>query len=470
MRKGLRLVALAGAFAASLLAGVLGEGPARAATLTPPNLTQGSSIANGDLFLYWPVASSGPLESIQYSVLQSNLITALGSSYLIKTNNLSDVSSAATARSNLGLGTAATNAIGTSAGTLCLLNTACTWSGAQTLSAKLTLFASTTAGAPFNIPQGVAPTSPTNGDFWTTSTEADVRIAGVTQLLASQAFVSTSYAPIASPTFTGTPAAPTPTALDNSTKIATTAFVDSANTTGSAAILTTGRTIAITGDLAYTSPSFNGSGNVTAAGTLATVNSNVGSFGGVWSIPSFTVNAKGLITAAAANTPTIPSATVTLAMMANETANTILGNNTGSAAAPIALTNAQVAAALTGTGSNTLAARKDSRVGGPTQNSQSANYTLALTDAGGQIYHPSTDTTARTLTIPANGSVAFAVGAKVDVVNDCSAGTLTISITTDTMVWFPSGSTGTRTLAACGEATLSKVTSTRWAITGVGLT
>ena len=69
------------------------------------------------------------------------------------------------------------------------------------------------------------------------------------------------------------------------------------NTTGSAATLTTGRTIAITGDLTYTSPSFNGSANVTAAGTLATVNSNTGSFGGSSSIPVITVNGKGLVTA-----------------------------------------------------------------------------------------------------------------------------------------------------------------------------
>lgn len=65
------------------------------------------------------------------------------------------------------------------------------------------------------------------------------------------------------------------------------------STTGSAASLTTGRTISITGDLAYTSPSFDGSGNVTAAGTLATVNSNVGTFTNA----SVTVNAKGLVTA-----------------------------------------------------------------------------------------------------------------------------------------------------------------------------
>lgn len=76
------------------------------------------------------------------------------------------------------------------------------------------------------------------------------------------------------------------------------------NTTGSAAKLTTGRTIAITGDLAYTSPSFDGSGNVTAAGTLATVNSNVGSFGSATAAPTFTVNGKGLITAAGTNTIT----------------------------------------------------------------------------------------------------------------------------------------------------------------------
>ena len=58
------------------------------------------------------------------------------------------------------------------------------------------------------------------------------------------------------------------------------------------------RTIAITGDLAYTSPAFDGTGNVTAAGTLATVNSNVGTFGSSTFVPQITVNAKGLVTGA----------------------------------------------------------------------------------------------------------------------------------------------------------------------------
>ena len=62
---------------------------------------------------------------------------------------------------------------------------------------------------------------------------------------------------------------------------------------GTATALATGRTIAITGDLSYTSPSFDGTGNVTAAGTLATVNSNIGTYTKV------TINAKGLATAGA---------------------------------------------------------------------------------------------------------------------------------------------------------------------------
>ena len=62
---------------------------------------------------------------------------------------------------------------------------------------------------------------------------------------------------------------------------------------GTATALATGRTISITGDLAYTSPSFDGTSNVTATGTLATVNSNIGTYTKV------TINAKGLATAGA---------------------------------------------------------------------------------------------------------------------------------------------------------------------------
>lgn len=67
------------------------------------------------------------------------------------------------------------------------------------------------------------------------------------------------------------------------------------NTTGSAATLTTGRTIAMTGDVTWTSPAFNGSANVTAAATLA----NSGVTAGTYMSPRVTVDAKGRLTSAA---------------------------------------------------------------------------------------------------------------------------------------------------------------------------
>lgn len=109
-------------------------------------------------------------------------------------------------------------------------------------------------------------------------------------------------------------------------------------------------------------------------------------------------------------------------------------------------------------------------VAGAPQNSQSAAYQLVLADAGRSIYHPSADVTARIWTIPANVTVAFPIGTMVGFDNDTGAGIITIAITTDTLVFAPSGGTGSRALAAGGQATARKVTATRWMISGVGLT
>src|ERR1019366_3785106 len=79
------------------------------------------------------------------------------------------------------------------------------------------------------------------------------------------------------PTFTITNSSPslggTVTSVTSATGDATVATTTTTPviTIVSAPKLTTGRTIALTGDVTYTSPSFDGSGNVTAAGTVVKV-------------------------------------------------------------------------------------------------------------------------------------------------------------------------------------------------------
>ena len=179
-----------------------------------------------------------------------------------------------------------------------------------------------------------------------------------------------------------------------------------------------------------------------------------------------TYSADGATLQLVSTTFSIKDAGVTNAKLANVSTATIKGRTTGGSGAPEDLTAAQAAAIVQGDGLTVdLAGFR-----GIPQNSQSTAYTLVAADAGKHIYHPSADTTARTWTIPANGSVAFPIGTSVTFVNDSSAGAITISITTDTLVLMGAGSTGSRTLAANGVATAVKVTSTRWVISGTNLT
>lgn len=53
-----------------------------------------------------------------------------------------------------------------------------------TLTSKLTTVASNTAGSGLNVPHGAAPSAPNNGDFWSTTTGAFVRINGSTKTVA----------------------------------------------------------------------------------------------------------------------------------------------------------------------------------------------------------------------------------------------------------------------------------------------
>jgi hypothetical protein len=91
------------------------------------------------------------------------------------------------------------------------------------------------------------------------------------------------------------------------------------NVAGNASTATafaTARTISITGDLAYTSPSFDGTGNVTAAGTLATV-ATAGTTGSSTAIPVVTINAKGLTTSITTAAVIAPAGTLSGSTLAS---------------------------------------------------------------------------------------------------------------------------------------------------------
>lgn len=104
------------------------------------------------------------------------------------------------------------------------------------------------------------------------------------------------------------------------------------------------------------------------------------------------------------------------------------------------------------------------------QNSRSADYTLQLSDAGKHIFHPTSDTTARAWTIPANSSVAFRVGTAITFANELGAGAVTLEIDTDTLIFAGLGTTGSRSLLPSGIATALKVAPTVWMISGQGIT
>jgi len=101
------------------------------------------------------------------------------------------------------------------------------------------------------------------------------------------------------------------------------------------------------------------------------------------------------------------------------------------------------------------------------QISFTGNTTIALSDAGKHYY--STSATNYTLTVANNASVAFSTGAAINIINQ-GTGTITIAPGVGVTMYMAGNSTSsTRTLASYGMATMQKVATDTWFVSGVGL-
>lgn len=92
-------------------------------------------------------------------------------------------------------------------------------------------------------------------------------------------------------------------------------------------------------------------------------------------------------------------------------------------------------------------------------NQTGTTYGFVLSDAGKFV--TGSNAGAITFTVPANASVAFPVGTRIDICQ-LGAGQITVAITTDTLVSTP----GLKLRAQYSCATLVKLTSTSWVLTG----
>jgi len=102
----------------------------------------------------------------------------------------------------------------------------------------------------------------------------------------------------------------------------------------------------------------------------------------------------------------------------------------------------------------------------PQTHNSSGNYTLVIGDAGDHVYFTGGSTA--TLTVPTNASVGFPVGTTILAVNN-NSGNLTISGAGVTFQ-LANGTTGNRTVATKGMASLLKVATDTWWVTGPGVT
>ena len=144
---------------------------------------------------------------------------------------------------------------------------------------------------------------------------------------------------------------------------------------------------------------------------------------------------------------------------------TALGINTGSSGAIVTQGGAIISATTVNDSAGTGYAIGYRQM---PQNSQTgATYTLVLADDGKHIYLNTGST--NTITVPTNASVAFAIGTVITVVNG-NSGTCTITGPTSGLQLANGAAATSRSLATKGMATMVKVATDLWYVSGAGVT
>jgi hypothetical protein len=230
--------------------------------------------------------------------------------------------------------------------------------------------------------------------------------------------------------------------------------------TASMVSLASAATVAI-GAAASNNITITGTTTITAFDTVAAGIRRTLTFGGALTL---THNATTLILLGAANITTVAGDVAEMQSLGGGNWKCI--NYMRSNGAPLALANASVTTVKL-LDANVTRAKAANDLLGVAQNTQTSNYTLALTDIGGHIY--ATNAGAQTITIPTNATIAFPLGAAISIINSGTT-VITISATGVTLKQAGTTNTGNRTLALNGLATLIKVATDTWFISGAGLT
>ena len=328
-----------------------------------------------------------------------------------------------------------------------------------------------TGTASININGTVGATTATTGAFTTLSASSTVSGTGFSTYLASPPAIGGTAA--AAGSFTTLSASSTVSGTGFSTYLASPpAIGGTAAAAGAFTTLSASSTVSGTGFSTYlASPPAIG-GTAAAAGAFTTLSASSTVSGTGFSTYLASPPAIGGTAAAAGSFTTLSgstSLTSPLVIGGSTASSTLTVQSTSGAGTTDAIifkSGSQVEQFRILTGGGITSAALVDAVGykGLPQNSQTASYTLALTDMGKMI-----NITTGGVVIPGNISVAFPVGSTVIVYNN-SASSQTISISSDTLYLAGTATTGSRTLAQRGLATLVKVATTTWVASGAGVT